>query len=101
MTTSDFKSKENTIKMPTSKAIITVVSMYNSENSNLKSLALEIAGYVIEAYHDKEELKQDIFGAFVGSKSPSVNRQRLMERQYPKEMEILKSVFGEFLFGGK
>lgn len=93
--------KPNTIEMPTSKAVIAMVRMIQSEDEELKPIALELAGFIVEAYDDKQMLLDDILGSFVRTRaSTPLAAKKLMERQFPNELNILQGIFGEFLFGG-
>ena len=88
------------VKIETKKLIPAIIFMYQSENENVIKSALDLAGYIMESYDDVNEMKKDIFTAFVTDKSMVFAMQRDVERRYPIEAKSLKNIFGEFLFGG-
>lgn len=88
------------IQIPTDKIITSIVQMYGTDEKELKKSALELAGYVLESYTDHNQMKKDIFGTFVTQKNLMIAMQKEVQRRFPAEAEILRQVFGEFLFGG-
>lgn len=88
------------VKVPTHKIIIPIVEMYKSEDEHMKSMALQLAGYIIEAYEDHNQFKKDIFGTYVSGSTLSLGLAKNMKRMFPDETKILEEIFGAFLFGG-
>lgn len=95
------QEKQVMVKIPTAKVVTSMVTMYRSEDESLKKSAIEMAGFIVEAYDDKEQFKKDVFGSFVAKKSGLIlGIQKDLERIYPEEAKALKEIFGAFLFGG-
>ena len=88
------------VKIPTQKIIVAMVDMYKSEDPNLKETALEFAGHIIEAYEDNDQFKKDVFHSYVSGGNLTIALKKNIERMYPEEANILKEIFGAFLFGG-
>jgi hypothetical protein len=87
------------IQIETKKLVPVILFLYmnGDDEKGIKS-ALELAKCILEAYDDMTQMKKDILETFVSNKSMIAAMEVEMKRRYPLEMDILKHIFGAFLF---
>jgi hypothetical protein len=85
----------------TKKLILAIVELYKLGDESDKTLACELAGYVIGSYLDADLMRKHIIGAYVSEKKIFRDMILEMKNKHPEESKILTEIFGLFLFGEK
>jgi hypothetical protein len=93
--------KKVKVEVETQKLVLIIVDIYASEDEKIKELGGHLAGCIIEAYDDTQEMTSDILGTYVSKMKLVAGMRSNMKKIYPEASKILSEIFGIFLFGEK